>query len=353
MKKFIIKSAYFVFPFFLSFLLFLTLGTVKKGDLTRIGLLIDNTSDYRAKLNADVPKVFYYQKLSQLQNEKEFDILTIGDSFSKQEKAGYQTYLAIDGNLKVLFYDGINSNGNPLETLYGVINGDILDSIKVKYVLLQSVERDFSERANKVEKQKVITLKHFKENQISPPFKAKPARLFSRITLSFPLNNLLYLFDDRAFFAPVVKARLNKNFFSIGDHELLYFEDDISSLKSNNNEKRVHELNDELNAIAALLAKKGVQLIVLPGPDKYGVYYDDIIGKENFPKPMFFDYLGKQQKNYIYINSKIVLSNATKSFLDVYYYDDTHWSPIGARLIAKEVLKEINKSSNSHNIYNK
>lgn len=345
MKKFITKSAYFVFPFFLSFLMFLSLGTVKKGDLTRIGLLVDKTSNYRAKLNANVPKVFYYQKLSQLQNQKKFDILTIGDSFSKQEKAGYQTYLATDGNLNVLFYDGVNSNGNPLETLYGVINGDILDSIKVKYVLLQSVERDFSERASSIEKQKIITLNHFKENQISPPFKAKPARLFSRITLLFPLNNLLYLFDDRAFFAPVIKARLDKNLFSIGDHELLYFEDDIISLKSNNNEKRVKELNDELNSIAALLAKKGVKLIVLPGPDKYGVYYENIIGKENFPKPMFFEYMGKQQKNYIYINSKIVLSNATKSLLDVYYYDDTHWSPIGARLIAKEVLNEINNSS--------
>ena len=36
----------------------------------------------------------------------------------------------------------------------------------------------------------------------------------------------------------------------------------------------------------------------------------------------------EMQKNYIYINSKEVLLKAIRNgVLDVYYADDTHWSP--------------------------
>ncbi|GAW89776.1 hypothetical protein FPS14_contig00030-0017 [Flavobacterium psychrophilum] len=36
---------------------------------------------------------------------------------------------------------------NPIETVTGFLNGNVLDNIKVDYIILQSVERVFVERA--------------------------------------------------------------------------------------------------------------------------------------------------------------------------------------------------------------
>ncbi len=38
----------------------------------------------------------------------------------------------------------------------------------------------------------------------------------------------------------------------------------------------------------------------------------------------------------------LTLSNALKNNKDVYYYDGTHWSPIGAKIIANTLGKLIN-----------
>lgn len=79
----------------------------------------------------------------------------------------------------------------------------------------------------------------------------------------------------------------------------------------------------------------------MPSPDKYDLYYDYITDKHNFTKPVFFDNFEKLNKEYIYINSKEILTKELDRKKDIYYFDDTHWSPIAAQLMAQEIKKVI------------
>ena len=63
------------------------------------------------------------------------------------------------------------------------------------------------------------------------------------------------------------------------------------------------------------------------------------LDKEKYEKPILFDYLNTLKRKYIYINSKMVIKEAIKNKKDVYFYDDTHWSPIASELIASEILR--------------
>jgi len=47
-------------------------------------------------------------------------------------------------------------------------------------------------------------------------------------------------------------------------------------------------------------------------------------------------------KNYLYLNSKQILKNEMKNKKDIYFYDDTHWSPWSSKAIAIELAKIIN-----------
>ena len=104
-----------------------------------------------------------------------------------------------------------------------------------------------------------------------------------------------------------------------------------------------------------LLSQKGITLIVLPSPDKYGVYYEFIQNKANYPRPLFFDQMDGMEKDYIYINSKKILTNAVNNKRDIYFFDDTHWSPWGSKLIARElatIISSNNKSKTHKTVFN-
>ena len=65
---------------------------------------------------------------------------------------------------------------------------------------------------------------------------------------------------------------------------------------------------------------------------------------DSFIKPNFFKYYDKLQKEYIAINSFKILNDNIALNKDIYYYDDTHWSPIAASLIANELYNEMKKN---------
>jgi hypothetical protein len=44
------------------------------------------------------------------------------------------------------------------------------------------------------------------------------------------------------------------------------------------------------------------------------------------------------------LDSKAIISNYLNREKDLYFYDDTHWSPIAAKIIADNVKKEIELS---------
>ncbi len=346
MKKFILKSLLFTAPFLFSYVSLLSWSSFSKGDLLRISNIIDETQNYRDIFLNQIPSKIYYTNLTEIGDKKEFDLLTIGDSFSVQEISGYQNFLSESSNIKVLHY---NIMCDPFEVIYGLLNGDLFDKIHLKYVLIESAEKYIIERSKEINRKKTILLKPFLEKsklkEYSEPEKKEHTvpspKFFSQSTIRFSIHNLLYHFDDNAFISDVYKVKTSKKLFSINKQELLFYHDDLDYLSLNNRKDEIQLLNKELNLLASKLNEHNIKLVLLVAPDKYDIYYNYIQSKSDYGKPMFFYYLEEQKKDYIYIDSKRIIESKLGNVKDLYYYDDTHWTPIVAKDIANAIKEKL------------
>ena len=122
---------------------------------------------------------------------------------------------------------------------------------------------------------------------------------------------------------------------------MFFYSNDLKFTERNNDEENIAKLNSILNTLSKKLEQKNIKLIVLAAPDKFDIYYDHIVVKDQFLKPLFFDLMKNTKKEYIYIDSKAVLSAELNKKQDLYYYGDSHWSPVATDIIAKEIKTRI------------
>ena len=74
----------------------------------------------------------------------------------------------------------------------------------------------------------------------------------------------------------------------------------------------------------------------MPAVDKYNLYSPYIISN-SYPKSILFEYLDTLPKDYIFINTKKILSEQLeKGEKDIFYADDTHWSHKASEVIIKD-----------------
>lgn len=370
MKKFVVKFILFSIPIAFLFLFTTFFYATDKGDLIRVGYLIEK-KNYRDIFKKELNQPILFSKVSEINTKKpqKFTVLTIGDSFSEQFGYGYKNYLA-KNNVSVLHLDRFLS-GNPIQNAYGILKGDFLNKIKVDYIILQSVERDIVARAQKCKMdtlisfnsinqvvkeynsklkdaatkniQEQIELKSYFKNCIK---KSKLDNFSANRLIKFPLQNINYYFDDNAYDSETYKVKTKRELFSVSENELLFLSSDLNGVKENNNQKSVAKLNEVLNSVSEKCEQKGIKLIVLPSPDKYDFYYDEIAENQKYPRPLFFENFEKMNKEYIYVNTKKVLQEKLKDKKDIYFYDDTHWSPWSSKVLAVELQKIINNKEN-------
>lgn len=339
MKRFIAKTAFFVGPFFILYIITALFFTTD-ADLLRIGFLPSMDKKYQQKLTSSGHTIKFVE-LSK-SKKKTYEILTIGDSFSEQGKSGYQNRLAND--FSVLHIDRFISN-NQIQTLIELCNGNFFDTYKVQYVILQGVERNLIHDIQNIDNKARIDIHEIDSIMIN--HKPQPIKdeynFFSRITLRFPYSTLKY-FTDKNYLAngEVYNMELNtESLFSNHSNKLLFYHDDLNNTKQNNVPENTIKLNRILNDLSEKLKEKNIQLLFLPSPDKYDLYYNYIVDKHNLTQPLFFDHFGKLDKKFIYINSKEILTKELNRKKDIYYFDDTHWSPIAAKLVAQKIKEEI------------
>ncbi|MDT8415549.1 MAG: hypothetical protein RQ735_09245 [Flavobacteriaceae bacterium] len=345
MKRFIAKSVLFILPFFILHIitsLFYTDSANK--DLLRIGLIPNIYKNYRDIFKRDNDEKYKYVKLSETKN-KNFKIMTIGDSFSNKGADGYNNFLAED--FSVLHIDRFVSK-NPIQTLINLSNGNFFDHYKIKFVILQNVERHLIDNIKDVEKNKKFTLNDIDSILENREINMKTYRydFFSRTTLKFPLYTMPKYFFSKNYLSnnAVYNYDLNNNSaFSNFSNKLLFYHVDLSNTEQNNNIENCIQLNNILNDISLKLKKKNIQLIFLPSPDKYDMYYDMIIENKKLPKPYFFNNFDSLKKNFIYIDTKSLLLEYIYEMTDLYFYDDTHWSPVASKIIAEKIKEVINK----------
>lgn len=344
MRKFVIKSFLFIAPVLVVFIYTLLFYKTDQGDLIRIGYVAQYEKYNSEELfEADFKRKIFYKQISELDYKKKqhFRYLIIGDSFSDQEEHGYVNFLA--ENNEVLYFDR-ELHDNPLETVFGLLNGNFFEKIEVDVIIVQSVERSFVERAFKLDSNVVITTDTIKTWINDMKWKNKeelPDPLFSDRMKKFVSYNFNYMFDDNAYVSKTYKVETTKELFSVNRKQLLFYGKDLESIERNSDEGNVSYLNDVLNNLSNRLKAKEIDLLILPAPDKYNVYYNYISNRERYLKPSFFEVFNVQNKNYDYLNLDSLLKNMVKEHKDIYLYDDTHWSPIASKEIADKI----------HNLY--
>lgn len=349
MKKFIIKTFIFSLPILFLYLFTLVFYATDKGDLIRVGYIIDK-GNYRSVFKKELEQKILFSKVSSinLNIPKKYNVLTIGDSFSEQFGYGYKNYLAKNENISILHMDRF-LNENSIETVYGILNGDMLTKVKVDYIILQSVEREFVTRGKNVNVNKRISInllnKQIREHGAKLKDTSSSTKFSSNRIIKFPLQNIRYLFDDNAYDSDTYQVKTKEKLFSINENNLLFLSTDLNNVKVNNDLKALVKLNDELNDLSKKLNVRGIKLIVLPSPDKFDFYYDYIIDNQKYPRPLFFENFEKLPKDYFYLNSKKILRQQMKYKKDIYFYDDTHWSPWASQKIANELQKIISQNS--------
>ncbi len=344
MRKFLKLFFLFIFPFILLGINYFLFFNISEGNLNRLGKINFN-KEYREQFKNEFnkPKLFYEITPKLIEDSTLIDILTFGDSFSAQKNYGYQNYLASSSKLLIF---NVNReyypNGNQIQMIFSMLNGNMFEPMKVKYIVLQVVENRFVEKGMKIDYDEKIKSDYFDLNKtIWTKRKSSDLNLLKDV-LRFSFYNLFYNFHNKGLLSPVYKMNLKNKLFTSRDQELFFFEDDIDNLE-NNKLLKINKLNYNLNILSDQLKEKNIKLIVLPAPDKYDLY-QDFITDNSLPHNNFFDIFNKLEKRYIYINSKKIFENyLNNGKKDIYFADDTHWSPIGSKIIAKELAKIINK----------
>ena len=265
------------------------------------------------------------------------DMLTVGDSFAEGLSQGrnpfFQDYIATINNFRVLHLSH-SGTGSPLhgenfiDNIHTLLNSGFFDRVKTRYVLIESAEKDCIDRfSQKIDRQRVVSLDAYfgwLQNRRNAP--EPKIGCINNGNFKFIFYNLLYNFSDNAFTNSVYKAKLTQDFFSVADPAtLLFHKFDIQHVHRST-PSTVIKLNDNLNELAHELLVKGITLVFMPCADKYNLYSEYIIDN-TYPVSSFFESLRKLPKEYVFVDTKAILSEELKKGVkDVYLADDTHWS---------------------------
>lgn len=276
---------------------------------------------------------------------EDIDVITIGDSFSNGHAGGmnsyYQDYITTIHNLKVLNIPNI-LNYDYIETITFLNNIGFLKNKNVKYVIIESVQRESLNRFIK----EVNFNSYVKDFDIDKEFKKMEnikrhnianVNIINNLNFNAFLYNILYNFDDNAIESQCYKVDLRMDFFSSKNpNKLLFFKDDLERMKLEN-ENNIRKMNNNFNILSNRLSLNGINLFFMPAVDKYNLYSSFII-KNEYPKSIFFEELRKLEKDYTLIDTKeILIRELENNNKDIYYSDDTHWSYKASEIIVKNI----------------
>ncbi len=302
-------------------------GKYDGGDLARMGYAVDSKL-FRNNHN-ELPR--QHIEIEDNKNFSKVDVITLGDSFANFGGGGknryYQDYIASLNGLEV---ENVRpfAELNFLTALAVLSNNGYFDRVKPRHVIVSSSEKLCMDRFKlpaaldkNIPLNELLTYKriHYAGGQQSIQF-------INTGNLNYLMYSLLYYFSPNAVFSNTYKVKLSEDFFSVrNSNTLLFYKNDVRSIKGATDDN-VRTLNDNMNRMADLLARKGIRFYFMPCADKYNVYSDYIVNNK-FPKSVFFEKLRKLPKRYVLIDTKEILQQELrKGEKDVFYPDDSHWS---------------------------
>jgi hypothetical protein len=309
---------------------------VNGHDLIRMGYIPNFYNVTENEITSIEDKEIHFDNYYDDTIQKEYDILIIGDSFSENADS-YTNLLA--KKLRVLKIDGRKCN-NPIQILSNLINLKFFNKVKVKYVVLESVER------YAVQRSVVCDLGLKNKDLLGSQKKQKASKknehvFFSNQSLLFGYNSLKYfLLEDAKFNDQVYSFKLEKKMFNhFKGNSILILNEDLTYTRFNNNLNNIKRFVRVSNYLNEKLKQNNINLIMLICPDKFDLYYDYIANKNNYQKPCFLDTLFNSRINFNLVKSKKILKNRLKQNIkDLYFYDDTHWTSKAYVPISQEIF---------------
>ncbi len=279
------------------------------------------------------------------------DLLTIGDSFSNGGAGGpnryYQDFIATRLNWRVLNLQRYPDARNDIETVLMLANAGELQRMGVRHVLLEATQRKAVQRLVtpvredvRVPADQIRSYYGFGESRpAAHDLALPPVRFINTGNFKYWWNRLMYKVSDCALTSLTCRTALTARRFStpIGD-QLLFYRKDLTTIPQHGMDA-IARMNRQLNMLATHLARQGIALLFLPAVTKYDLYRTDFVD-DSYPRDPFFPRLREQSRKYVLIDSKRVLRQAIEhGALDMYYADDTHWTPKAAALIAEQVAE--------------
>lgn len=340
MKKFLIKLSYTVLPVFLllfGLVAYVTLFICPKSDTGDLGnlALITFWPEYGQKIEEHEMKDTLFVKVNHTEDLRYIDVnvLTVGDSFSQQEHAGYQNYMPGEGlsvaNCRRSLYD------NPIQYAYNLMDWGMVDSTNVDVMVVEVGERDFA-----------LRIDNFGVDKVEVPEPDDPVeddneeRNPNEWSLLRARDFVLYRFAGRS---PVYVVDLKQDFFDSPEPRKLYFycADIINGMTID--ETIRHKVKEVFDLLTCMAQKRGIKLIFMLPVDKYDLYQDYIVDNPYaYPKRINEDVreiLGDIPE--VLLSKYYLQPLIDKGEKDIFLFDNSHWSYKASEVVGKELSRRI------------
>ena len=259
-------------------------------------------------------------------------ILTLGDSYSQKRKGSYSNQLAhIYDKCTIANRNNPYPFPNPFVKYWELfVNDTVLPNI----VIVESVERFLVNRLLELDfnRDNLNDIVAFEDGNGK-----KMSDLQRRVKRNSDYyRNLLMKEKNR----PVKHAKLNKEMFTCKEKESdFYFYDQEISITNTIDEIEIAV--EKLDSLYMFADERGINLIILVAADMYDVY-QSYIDNNPYPPKTVLDELSSRINHPNFINSKeLFLPLLDQGMKDVYWCSDTHWSPVGAKIVAEEIARRM------------
>ena len=318
------------------------------GDLRRIGSF--------AATQAKTKPVEYAKKHVEFKDyvaaggREEFDVLTIGDSFSNGGGGNYyQDYLADHYGLRVLNVPcNAFGDGNALSILYALQQTGYLAEIHPKAVIIESVGHYLASRFNgHLPGRPVLSREEFLRKELPAHTEAEGIRedkIFTPIMIKanaeFLKNKWYACAHEGALSETADYAELSRDCFTATGQQrmLLYYHLETAFAEDR---PAAAEIHANMQEAAAMLQGYGSRLIFLPVVGKLDLYHPYLEHASDFAENPTFAELMAEPQGYVQLDTKKILREALAAGAqDLYWNDDTHWSWRAQQMVGDALVRE-------------
>src|SRR5574344_492825 len=330
MKQFLFKISFYFIPFALwSLYAFYSISNIS-GDLGALGMIpfgeCDSIFDSHKVFNSKLQECYSLEEI------KDAEIITIGDSFSEQAIDGYQNRLSKDLNHRIYNLNtNIANSYSPIQVAYSLLYNKQLKNCKV--LIVETVERSAIGR--------LLTYDQ-NANEIDSTMVASPI-----ITPKIDFNIKSFCSFTRLFIGmdnPVKRLHLSVDLFTHKSYgkTLFFYCDDINFNRLKDAD--CQEAVNKLLLLKNLADDRGIYMIFMIAADKYDQYYD-FINENPYPANPTLNYFSNLDTSW-YVNTKQVrLPSIKQGDKDIFKVNNTHWSVIGANIVADHLAEMIIKNN--------